>query len=239
METAATRGLHAAPGGSLTLLGLVGCLAAGCVTPGNLWSPGGGKAKEAPCNVVVRWVNEINHAPDPFHGGAATPGLLGRVYLFGEPMATPLHADGALYVELYAGAGPVAGGPPMQPAEKWHIRAEDVARLERQDIVGCGYNLFLPWPGYRPDLAEVTLRVCYLPRNGTPLWGSNTTIQLDAEAPQVSAKASHAPLTPETAAAIQQRPGLAVGQANAAPLRQTSSPPPSSTAPALQLAAPQ
>ena len=44
----------------------------------------------------------------------------------------------------------------------------------RTDGIGQGYSLSLPWPSYRPDVAQVQLQVRYEPRKGLPVLTQNT-----------------------------------------------------------------
>src|SRR2546425_341996 len=40
------------------------------------------------CKIVATWNPEVAHAPDVVHGGAPVPGLVGRIYLFGQELST-------------------------------------------------------------------------------------------------------------------------------------------------------
>ena len=53
------------------------------------------------CRVVVAWNPEVIFTPDPVHNGQPTPGLAGRVYLFGSEVDYPRVGDGSIVVDLY------------------------------------------------------------------------------------------------------------------------------------------
>jgi len=169
------------------ILLLAGCLSAGCVTTDMAPSASAGKGQPAavkeqppPCQLVVRWHNEVVHAPDPTHGGALIPVLVGRIYLFGQAMAAPLEGDGAVSVELFNPADVVAPGTEGTPEggprrlDRWNIDAVTLQRLRRKDMIGWGYNLALPWSHYRPELTRLQMRVCYQPARGAPLYETGT-----------------------------------------------------------------
>ena len=61
------------------ILLLAGCLSAGCVTLEVKQSACAVKEQPAPSQLVVRWHNEVMHSPEPVHGGALVPVLVGRV----------------------------------------------------------------------------------------------------------------------------------------------------------------
>src|SRR5437660_1635491 len=64
------------------LLPFAFCLA-GCVGTGSFLQLGGETPGSVPCQVVATWNPGVVFSPDPIHDGAQTPGLVGRVYLFG------------------------------------------------------------------------------------------------------------------------------------------------------------
>jgi hypothetical protein len=172
------------------ILLLAGCLSGGCITidvkesaPAEKKpSACAVKQQPAPCRMVVRWHNEVMHAPDPVHGGALAPVLVGRIYLFGQALATPLEGDGAVMVELFNLAevvppgteGTPEGGP--RRLERWIIDPVTLQKLRRKDMIGWGYNLALPWGTYRPDLTRLQMRVCYQPAKGSPVFETGTLV---------------------------------------------------------------
>src|SRR5688500_8745045 len=75
--------------------------APGCVGLDRCWP-----SKDAPprpgqaCQVLATWSNKVHFAPDPANGGVPTPGILGRMYLFGTTIDFPQVGDGSAVVEL-------------------------------------------------------------------------------------------------------------------------------------------
>jgi hypothetical protein len=174
------------------------------------------KPAPAVCQVAVNWVNKVVFAPDTVHGGVPTPGLAGRLYLFGPEVSFPLVGDGSVVVDLYDDT-PVASGGQARLLEKWVLNAQTLGRLQRRDMIGEGYTLFLPWGSYRPDITQVHLMVCYTPARGNPLYAPSSSITLNggnqppnqvtnrtvvpAAAPQVAAPSGpYAPPQPGVAA---------------------------------------
>lgn len=154
----------------------------GCVALDNLLPKTDAPPTGQVCQIVAAWNKEVMTAPDTVNGGRPLPGLTGRLYLFGTQIDYPLAGDGNLIVELYAptppapnAARPDAPATPTAPAEpqrieRWELDKDTLHKLLRKDPIGWGYTLFLPWATYRPDLTQVKLRVCYIPRGGTPLY---------------------------------------------------------------------
>ncbi len=154
------------------LLVLAGCLSGGCVSIGGLVGLNG--PKETPVQIGVFWNHEVTFAPDPAHGGTPSPGLVGRVYIYGHNMGVLLETEGALHVELSDGSG--------KPAlEQWNIDAETMKKFQRKDFLGAGYSVFLPWSTYRPELTHVVLKVAFQPKEGVPLYASPSALVLNTE----------------------------------------------------------
>jgi hypothetical protein len=160
----------------VVLLPLLACgLPAGCVGIESFLTradqPPTGEVRQ----VVATWNNEIVSVPDPYHLGAPTPGVAGRVYLFGEPADFPRAGEGTVTVDLYDVTAS-KGAPGPVPLERWQFDKMTLQRLLRRDPIGWGYTLFLPWSTYRPDVPswDVVLRVCYQPAQGTPIYAEST-----------------------------------------------------------------
>jgi hypothetical protein len=147
----------------------------GCVSTGPLLTSVSEKPTGNVCQVVVTWNPEVVFTPDPAHGGAPTPGLAGRLYLFGSEINYPLTGDGCVVVDLYDDT-PAAAGKASVPLEEWRIDKDTLKRLERRDAVGWGYTLFLPWATYRPEITQVQLRLRYEPAKGTPLYAESSPV---------------------------------------------------------------
>jgi hypothetical protein len=159
---------------ALGLLPLALCLA-GCVNTGFFLLPGVDMAGRSPSEVVVAWHPEIISRPDPAHGGAPTPGIGGRLYLFGEGSDCPLMGEGCVVVDLYEETLRIGGTTPV-PLEEWRIDKATLKRLLRRDAVGWGYTLFLPWGTYKPEITQVQLRLRYEPAKGTPLYAESSSL---------------------------------------------------------------
>jgi hypothetical protein len=166
-------------GVSLGLAALVS-LAAGCVLPVRDGGPvSAAKVVEGgPMELAAKWQNEVRMTPDPTRGGAQTPVLAGRVYLF-DMKGLPMTANGTLHFEL---ADPSQSPPKV--LEQWSIDKVTVAKMERRDTIGLGYSVILPWATFRPDLTRVHLRACYKPENGPPVYTSPSDLALMMPGPQ-------------------------------------------------------
>lgn len=158
-------------------LGLVACLLSGCVGLEHFLDkpekPPTGKV----CQVVATWNRHVAFAPDPANGGVLTPGIVGRLYLFGPQIDFPLAAEGCLTVDLFDDRPRAEGAPPVL-LEEWRLDKDTLANLLRKDTIGWGYTLFLPWGTYKPDLTRVRLKLRYDPVGGTPLYTESGPLTL-------------------------------------------------------------
>lgn len=174
-------GLISAARGAAGLLALL-VLTAGCVSLGPLVLSEDNPPTGAICQVVATWNNAVVFTPDPTHNGDPTPGIAGRLYLFGPTMSYPLAGDGCLVVDLYLDppgtTTPIAGATPV---EEWRIDKDTLHRLLRKDAIGWGYTLFLPWGTYKKEINQVRLRVRYQPAQGTPLFAETPRLTLSDE----------------------------------------------------------
>ena len=136
------------------------------------------------CQAVLTWSNKVHYAPDTVNGGVPTPGLVGRLYLFGDRIDYPLVGDGSLIVDLY---NDTSGTPAEQPLERWHIDADTMQRLLRRDTIGWGYTLFLPWSSCKPEITRVRLTARFDPRHGSPLFAPTSTVTLEHPGPAAAA----------------------------------------------------
>src|SRR5439155_23576984 len=90
----------------------------GCVGTGSFLNLGGEAPNSVPCQVVATWNPGVVYTPDPAHDGAETPGLVGRIYIFGPEISCPLASDGTMVVDLYDDTtGPAAKD--ARPLEEW------------------------------------------------------------------------------------------------------------------------
>jgi len=111
---------------------------------------------------------------DSANDGKTLPGFAGRLYLMGPDLATPLLREGKVVVDMSV---PGPDGK-FTLIERWEIDPKTMQRLARKDWVGDGYTLFLPWPAYSPDIAQAQMRAVFYPRNGGPIYGDPTTINI-------------------------------------------------------------
>lgn len=155
------------------LLGLLS--SSGCVELGNFVSSHDGPPTGHPSQVHVTWHNEVLFAPDPTRGGVNSPGLAGRLYLFGPEMGFPMAGDGQVIVDLYDPTQKADNGE-MKPLERWVLGPEALKPCLRRDTIGWGYTLLLPWGTYKPDLAQVVLKVRYAPAKGVPIYANPSTV---------------------------------------------------------------
>jgi hypothetical protein len=171
------RGHRAHRASLILVLSVAQCLLFGCVhlpkTSSDDAMPHG-----AVCQVVATWNHQVVFAPDPVHGGAEAPGLVGRLYLFGPEISYPLIEDGSVIVDLFDDTKPATDGPPV-PLEEWRIDPGTLKRLAKHDMIGWGYTLFLPWGTYRPEINQIHLKLRYASAKGTPLYSDSGRLSLD------------------------------------------------------------
>src|SRR5262249_14605018 len=174
-------------------------LGAGGPTPPTGTPPQGGGTRD----------KHVLPAPDPGNGGEKKPGIAGRLYLFGPRIDFPMACEGSVVVDLYdeGNVGP-DGAPRM--LEEWRIDPVTMKKLLRQDMIGWGYTLYLPWGTYRPDITQVQLKLRFDPVKGPSLFADSSPMILHHDLPPSSARM---PMTARTL------PG------NTATIRQASVPP--------------
>ncbi|HEY8504677.1 MAG TPA: hypothetical protein VIL46_08850 [Gemmataceae bacterium] len=132
--------------------------------------------------VVATWDNRVHYAPDPVRGGAPTPGLTGRLYLFGGETAEPLCRDGGLTVELYDHT-PRSGAAGPKLLEKWIIDPVTLKQFRQKDPLGLDcFFVFLPWGTYSPDVKRVYLAATFEPFDGPPLRTPGSVLSIDHSA---------------------------------------------------------
>jgi hypothetical protein len=178
-RTTSTRVSQRRRAGLAALVGLaLATFSVGCVSMKALVYPD--KPVPPVSQIAATWENKVFYAPDPAHGGAPSPGLAGRLYLFGEETGHPLVGDGSVLVDLFDDMAVASGGQPRL-IEKWILDKDTVKRLLRKDMIGQGYTLFLPWGTFKPETTQVHLMVTYTPQKGNPLYSPSSTITLNKE----------------------------------------------------------
>ena len=208
---------------SILLLGLaLACASAcGCVTLSSLW-PCEKPPIGMPCQVATRWDNGIRQTCDPLNGGAPLRALSGRMYLLDPQAKTWVSADGTVVVDLFDDRPLSMGSAPIH-LEEWRFPNEVLQRLVSKDGFGWGYTLPLPWVNsYRPDITQVHLRVCFVRKDGTPLYAESTSLNLglaDAVLPPgaVQTRAGKVSMPSNTPAAISAQMAAASQQKRITP----------------------
>jgi hypothetical protein len=128
------------------------------------------------------WQPYVLFAADPTHEGATTPGLAGRLYLFGSQADLPIVTPGKAQVRLYP--DPPSPGAPDVPLEVWQLDPDTLKAKLQHDPIGWGYSLLLPWSTYRPELTHVRLTVRFEPaKGGAPLFAQETHLSLHGQGP--------------------------------------------------------
>jgi len=138
----------------------------------------------AVCQIATSWNHQVVFAPDPTHNGTPTPGLAGRLYLFGPEVSFPLVEEGSLVVDLFddtkpAGDAQAAGDAQQLPLEEWRLDPATLKRLVKKDMIGYGYTVFLPWGTYKPEINQVHLKVRFLTAKGGSFYSESGRLSLD------------------------------------------------------------
>jgi hypothetical protein len=155
-------------------------LAAGCVSTSSFLTSTDAPPKGPVCQIAATWNNEVVFTADPTHGGQPTPGIAGRVYLFG-PNLWPTAGDGTIVVDLYDESKATENDSGVL-VEEWRFDKVTLQQLLRRDPIGWGYTLFLPWGTYKEDLPSlpVHFRVRYeATSGGAPLFTEGATMTLN------------------------------------------------------------
>ena len=183
---------------SFLLAALLLALASGCVSSGQL-TPDLVNTNQV-SQVVGMWNNQVLIGVDPAHNGAPMYGLAGRVFLFTQGMREFLLADGNMVIEMWATLPEQPQGPPVR-LESWEIKKDLLnSACLGKDGWGQGYTMNLPWPSYRPDLAQVDMRIRYKPAKGLPIYGKSTVVLNNGPGPELTASRrregpNHQPIT--------------------------------------------
>lgn len=127
--------------------------------------------------VMALWADGLVVQADPFRNGIRTPGFSARVHLFGKDLGEPLAADGTLMVQLYDTTHPTSGMQP--PLEVWNIDEANLEQLGKKAGLGWGYNLWVPWTTYRPEIHRVSLVVKYQPHRGIPAFSGHSELTVN------------------------------------------------------------
>jgi len=144
------------------------------------------KVRDIPTGVPVQaaatWQTYVLFAADPTHEGASTPGLAGRLFLFGQQADMPIIASGKAQVRLYSDEPGAATSD--APLEIWNLDPDTLKGKLQRDAIGWGFSLLLPWGTYRPELTHVRLTVRFEPTHGGPaLYAQETHLALHGQGP--------------------------------------------------------
>ena len=121
--------------------------------------------REPVCSVVMVFEPFISVADDTISPGGQIPGLLGQVWLFTDEGKRTVPARGMIEAELFDMTHAGSGKLPERLAD-WKFFQPDLRLLKREDKVGIGYTLFLPWEKYEPSIKKVQLRLTYIDEHG-------------------------------------------------------------------------
>jgi hypothetical protein len=153
--------------------------------------PGMGSPVQA-ANLLVMWDNHLLTLQDPTKNGADVRGLVGQVFLCGDPPKMPfVLADGNMVIEMFDET-PKPGNPPPVRLGGWTFDKE-VLRSHKviDERFGKCYALFLPWPDYRPDITQVKLKARYEPEHGYKLFAPDASLVIDTKPVQSGPTWSH------------------------------------------------
>ncbi|MCI0378727.1 MAG: hypothetical protein L0215_14055 [Gemmataceae bacterium] len=174
----------------------------GCVTQQPFMALRPSEPTPVVCQAHAYWEGRVFISQDTENGGAPVPVLAGRLYLFGTEVGHPFKARGKVMVDLLDVTKVTQGAAPVF-MDRWELSADTLERLARQDTIGWGYTLTLPWRSYRPDIRHVQLRLCFTPEKGNLIFAPPSTVALrsDAEIPiqsrqDTSALKTQAPTPP-------------------------------------------
>lgn len=143
--------------------------------------------------ILANWSKQVQVGMDPV-SQSPMPAITGRIYFFDSSGGYPIGVEGDLTVELYEQRIDPTGKPKL--LETWKFDPESLKLLGRNDTLGFGYNLALPWSTYRPDIRRVHMVVKFEPKHGMPLTAMSHVISLDHDQPEQVAKTTGKKLGP-------------------------------------------
>jgi hypothetical protein len=170
-----------------------------------------------PCQIHTRWDHQVHFTANTEDKGKEIPQIVGRVYLFGSDLKTPIPARGTMQVYLY---NDMPDAPDKEtPLEKWVIATNIVKVLERRDAAGWGYTMLLPWTTYRPDITHVRLMVRF-DQVGSKIALYSDTVDLTFENPTTPkvdiAHKQSGPKVPMNGMVLDQSRGMVLDPTSAA-----------------------
>jgi hypothetical protein len=126
-----------------------------------------------PVQLATTWNPKVQTSSDPTRGGVHQYCLSGRLFLFGANPSYPLITDGKLVVDLWDHTN-VAKGSEPKLLEQWQIDPETLKSMIKEDVIGQGYSIALPWGTYRPDISQIHLIVRFDPVKGNSMMHQST-----------------------------------------------------------------
>ncbi len=124
-----------------------------------IWDKSGNN--EAVAQIGIAWDKHINYSSDPTRGGIEVSTLAGRLYLFGANPGQPLIRPGILKLQIWDRTIRDGDQTPHL-LDTITFDSASLQMLVREDIVGKGYTLFLPFlvdnkglPTYRTDITDI------------------------------------------------------------------------------------
>jgi hypothetical protein len=131
-----------------------------------------------PSRIAASWENSISHSmPGVLTSGQATPGLAGRLCLFGPTSDVPMTGNGSVVMEMFVESK--EGG-----SVKFDQREMDGKTLQQwlsRDRIGWGYTLFLPWGAHKLEMRMVRIKTCFKPSHGAPVFSESVFPILGSE----------------------------------------------------------
>jgi hypothetical protein len=191
-----------------SVVAAVAVLAAGCVSMASLVPDVDAPPTGPICEVATWWNPQVEYSPDPTRNGMPIPGLVGRLYLFGENKGVSLSGEGSAVIDLFEPARADGQGS-LVPVEEWRIDKDTLQRLLRRDRIGWGYTLFLPWSTYRPDFTKLMIRARFESVKGVPIYSEGSLVTLNQGMGSLAITSNQKIMTPPQAgAAIAPLPPL-------------------------------
>lgn len=180
-----------------------------------------------PCQIATTWQPELVHGVDFANHGTKRLAIMGRLYLFGKEVGTPMACEGTLTVQMFdlsrceepfARAVPNAGVSPPPLVKVWQYDPKTLEQMMQRDAIGWMYPIPLVWEDYNPAITRVQLKSVFQPREGLPLYSESGAITLT---------------TTDPVAGVVQTSHI-VGKGNEHPVGKAASPPPPQVAAAIR-----
>ncbi len=223
--------------------------ASGCVTSESFFAMTSDNPKEKVCQATANWTPQVQFVPDTVHQGRSMPGIMGRLYLFGEKVGYTQTCEGTIHLEMSAIL-------PERPQDGWIVMEKldiDKASLQKLQqfdptLKGPSYTMFLPWWSYRPDVTQIQMNLSFTPVNGTPLFTVSKVSLNSSESPlalletrqELGDRRRYVPPTAPAPPSQQppngpiQQAGYTVPAAQPAPIGQAIWPPPQKSNPIVE-----